>query len=103
MINQLENKYLFDSLHGQHNRVLVTHANAIFNANTNTAEMLRPSLIIGNIDTTNTCQLRTLFRSAQKDIRLNGDALSGLQVDTSWVTSTVMHVESNIVAQMMRK
>lgn len=44
--------YFLYSLRGQNNRVLVSDADTIFDTDSNAPEVSRPSLVIGNVDTT---------------------------------------------------
>lgn len=44
--------YLLNSLGGQYKGVLLTHAHTIFDANPNSPEVLWPSFVVGDINTT---------------------------------------------------
>ena len=43
--------YLLDSFSGQHDRAVISHADAVLNADSDPPKLLRPSLVVGDVDT----------------------------------------------------
>lgn len=93
--------YLLDSLRSQDDRVVIPNTNAIFDADPNAAEMGRPPLVVGNIDTTENGQLCAGRNGGWRDERLYGDTLSSFEAVSSGIPWTVMNVKANVVAQVV--
>ena len=61
-----EKIYLFNSLGGQHNRALVSHAYTILNADSDSAESFGPPVAVGDVDPAEDCQhVRNLRRRGE--------------------------------------
>lgn len=93
--------YLLDSLRSQDDGVVIPNTDAIFDADPNAAEMSRPTLVVGNIDTTENGQLCAGRNEGWRNERLDGDTLSSFEVVASGIPWTVMNVKTNIMAQVV--
>lgn len=93
--------YLLDSLRSQDDRVVIPNTDAIFDADPNAAEMSRPPLVVGNIDTTGNGQLCAGRNRGWRDERLYGDTLSSFEAVASGIPWTIMNIKANVMAQVV--
>ena len=102
---------LLHSLRRQHERMLLLHANAIFDSNAHAAEMRRELIRVGNVETAlgdsglaghewdGRMGYRGKGRRGRRScLRLNGDALPVLQFCLPRLTWGVVDVETDVVA-----
>ena len=54
-VKSYDETYFLYGLRGENNRVLIADADTIFDTDSNAPEVGRPSLIIGDVDTTKVC------------------------------------------------
>jgi len=97
--------HLLNSLGSQHKRVLFLHTNAVFDTDAHASEMRRVIVGVGNVDAT----IRSASPNAkplltrEKRLRLDSDALAGLQKRFPGLTGGIMYVKSDVMAYVMRE
>lgn len=81
--------------------MVISYTNTIFNANPNAAEMRRPSLVVGDVDTTAINQCAAAGNENDQNERFNSNTVTGLQFVASRIPWTVMHIKTDVVAQVV--
>lgn len=96
-----EEIYLFNSLSGQHNRALVSHAHTILDADSDSAESFGPPVAVGDVDPAEDCQHVRNLRGGQGHVRFNSNALPRLEAVTSRIAWAIVHVQSDVVSEVV--